>query len=194
MPTHVRSGAALLVSAFAVLTAGALPGQARAQNIVSNPDFANGLLGFSGASVQAATYQGMTAALITQQNGYIQRFPLTTTPGVTYLFTFLAAAVSDQVSFIAYLGPSQGQSGYEQLFVPAGISGVFTRYTLTGTLTDSETYALVQTASPGGLYVTDFDVEPAPAPTPTIGGGALSVLAMLAGLAIRRRRKIMFYR
>jgi MYXO-CTERM domain-containing protein len=183
MLTYARSGAAALVSVFAAL---ALPGQVRAQNIVSNPDFANGLLGFSGASVQAATYQGMTAAFISQQSGYIQRYPLATTPGVNYMFTFLAAAVSSQVSFTADLGPTTQGAGYASLFAPAGLSSVFTRYTITGTVTSDQTYAFVQTDSPGGLYITDFDVEPAPAPT--IGGGALSLFAMAGGLAIRRRR------
>ena len=181
MLTFARSGVATLV--FAVL---ALYGQARAQNLVSNPNFGNGRIGFSGASVQAATYQGMTAAFISQQNGYIQRYPLATTPGVSYIFTFLAAAVSSQVSFTADLGPTTQSLGYATLFEPAGLSSVFTRYTVTGTVTSNQTYAFVQTDSPSGLYITDFDVEPAPAPT--IGGGLLSVFALAGGLAFRRLR------
>jgi hypothetical protein len=61
-----------------------------------------------------------------------------------------------------------------------------TNYTLRGVALTSNSYAYVESFSPVGLYVTGFDVAPAP----VTGSGVLSIgapVALFAGHAARSR-------
>ena len=71
--------------------------------------------------------------------------------------------------------------GVGSLFISPVPGLGLTKYTVRGIALTSTSYAYVESFSPGGLYVTGFDVAPAP----STGGGALSIGALVALVAMR---------
>ena len=183
--TSVRKPAAPLAVAMMIAFGLSLQaGPARAQNLVQNPNFADGLTGYSGYGVTTTTYNGQTAAYIVGFANYVETFATPTVPGQEYIFTFLAAAQDPQVatSLVGVFG-TQGQPEIFETLTSTG----FNQFTLTGTANSTNTLALVQSLGDGGFYVTSFDVEPAPAPV--TGGGIASLCVGLVGLGVHRARR-----
>jgi hypothetical protein len=176
-----------LAASFVVMGWFVAAGPAFAQNLVTNPNFDNGLNGYTSTGfVGVYTYYGSNNALLCDSAcGYTTLATLTqsiaTTPGQSYLVSFLASFYPG--TYTASFGTGsfthQGTSQDIQTAFPFSFTG-----TATGTSTD------LTFTSDGATALDNLDVESAPAPIP--GGGGLSVIAGLGGLgwlAVRRARQ-----
>jgi hypothetical protein len=204
---RLRPGGAGLALA---LVLGALAGPtARAQNLVVDPYFTNGVpangytdsLGntYYTANATAATFDGVTGVdLAGGANSYFEIYPIAgfNPNSVNYVFTFLAAAVNPDVytSLNASLAPVSTVScgGCVNTTISETLtSSGLTQYTLTGTSTpaygDNYSYLYVQSSGTGDVFVTGLDFEPAP--SPVAGGGILSFCAATTALALHRLRR-----
>jgi hypothetical protein len=203
---RLRSGGlALAVALGAVIGS---PQPARAQNLILDPYFTNGVPtnGFtdtagntyqvSGAT--AATFNGVTGVELTGgANSYFQIDPIGgfNPNGVNYTFSFFAAAVNPGVATSlngSFAPVSQGAcSDCSNIVISETLtSSGLTKYTVTGTSTTafgSFDYLYVQSSGTGDVFVTGLDFQVAPAPVP--GGGILSFCAVVAALAIHRMRR-----
>jgi hypothetical protein len=183
--------APLFKAAFALLCCLSFCGAARAQNLVQNPDFANGLQGYISTGATAATFLGQTAAFISPKYGNIQATVPTTT-GVDYIFTFLAASLTP-ASPTSFFGVFT-VNGQDEIFQQATGTG-YTQFSLSGAATGASTMVLVQTNDAGGLYLTSLDVQTAPgtglesAPAPAMGAGMMSFCALVFAVRIHRKRR-----
>jgi hypothetical protein len=179
--------AAALAASLAVTGSFITIDPAVAQNLVTNPNFDNGLDGYTSTGfVGVYTYYGSNNALLCDSAcGYTTLATLTqsiaTTPGQSYLVSFLASFYPG--TYTASFGTGsfthQGTSQDIQTAFPFSFTG-----TATGTSTD------LTFTSDGATALDNLDVESAPAPVP--GSGALSVVAglgALGGLAVRRSRR-----
>jgi len=200
-----RPGLALAVALGAVI---GLSQPARAQNLILDPYFTNGVptngssdaagntYDVSGAT--AATFDGVTGVeLAGGANSYFQIDPIGgfNPNGVNYVFSFLAAAVNPGISTSlngSFAPVSQGScTGCSNTIISETLtSSGLTKYTVTGTSTAADgvsNYLYVQSSGAGDVFVTGLDFQAAPAPVP--GGGILSFCAVMAGLAIHRTRR-----
>jgi hypothetical protein len=189
---HRMAGIAVCAAlSVALCVIGLWSGRANAQNFVQDPNFNNGLAHYV-SSHATTTFGGKPVALISGLFGMVEAYPLTTNIGWTYYFTFYAASASSGVpaAFQAVFGPTAlpgDNLGVGSLFISPVPGLSLTKYTVRGIALTSTSYAYVESFSPGGLYVTGFDVAPAP----VTGGGALSIGALVALVAVRgARRKI----
>jgi hypothetical protein len=185
---------AMLV-AVSVMFAAAQP--ARAQNLVQDPNFSAGLTyyqnpyGFSSGAT-ATTNNGMTGVTLTGGSayGYVEQYPIVGyTSGVTYIFTFLAAAIKPDQPATIYAGfdPSCSTDGCnsDASLAQTTSSTTLTQFTVTGTATNSSgSYFYIEADGGGDAFVTGLNFEAAPAPVP--GAGIMSFVFLLAGLATRR--------
>jgi hypothetical protein len=162
---------------------GAAPG-ARAQNLVQDPNFANGFQNYTLSGTG-----GSTNGLFSDSNGNSLQTAvlyapeslsqtITTTPGASYMISFLATF--DPGIYTYNFG-----SGILTL---DGSTGCCTlrQFSFTG-IASGKTTDLIFSASQGAEAFTSLDVEAAPAPLP--GSGALSVMAALTALAFGAIRK-----
>ncbi len=123
-------------------------------------------------------------------NGYFEIFPIAgfNPNGVTYVFSFLAAAFSPdaQTQIYGEFGFTIDSPNYHATETVVG-SGL-TQYTLTGTSSNAGNGAgylyLSASGAPSDVFVTDLDLQAAPAPVS--GSGIVSFAIVLAGLAARR--------
>ena len=186
--------AALALAAFS-----AAPRYARAQNLVQNPDFFDGLTDYtttadSEENVFSTDFGGGPTNPTGGTNaaeGDVSTSPavisqsLTTTPNTLYLVTFAYAVDPDtNDSFTVAFGnqtrtfttsTSNGSTPFDVISFTATSSSADSTLTFTGT--------------EGAFAVSELDVEAGPAPV--AGGGALyfgMIAAGLAGCHFRRRR------
>jgi hypothetical protein len=176
----------------------------RAQNLISDPYFTNGVPADGPApdgtvtsyGATAATLNGMTGINLNGSSGYFQIFPLSgyDTNGVNYVFTLLAASLdTNQTTYLSVqFGYTTGNSNcgdcIRSSIDPILTSAGLTQYTLTGTSSASNGSAgfiSIEADGGAGAFVTGLDFEAAPAPVP--GAGILSICVLFAGLAFRRR-------
>jgi hypothetical protein len=193
----VKWGAVIAALFTAVLIS---PPRAEAQNLVQNPDFFNGLTGYTTSAdtfqnVNATDFPGgptnPTAGGTNAAVGIVSTAgddatiaqSLTTAPNTLYMVTFAYAIdPSTADSFTVAFGnahhtyttsTSDGSNPFEVVtFMARSGTGRSTTLTFDG--------------SEGGFAVSELDVEAAPAPV--CGGGIASASVMLAGWAVRRRR------
>jgi hypothetical protein len=176
------------------------PPLAKAQNLVQNPDFFDGLTGYTTSAgmfdnVYANDFPGgptnPTAGETNSAEGIVSTAgddatiaqSLATAPGTLYMVTFAYAIdPSTADSFTVSFGnahhtyttsTSDGSNPFEVVsFMARSGAGRSTTLNFDG--------------SEGGFAISELDVEAAPAPV--AGGGIASAAAMLAGWAVRRRR------
>ncbi len=210
---RLRSGGVALALGLALCAPVGFVEQARAQNLILDPYFTNGVPANQSTDAAgntyytygatAGTFDGVTGVdLSGAQDGYFEIDPIAgyNTNGVNYTFSFLAAAVNSDVytQVTAVFAPvSQGEGGCEEC-VNTVITETLTstglmQYTVTGTSSnnygDGYGYLYVQATGTGDVFVTDLDFEQQAAPAPVPGGGILSVVAAMAALALHRMRR-----
>jgi hypothetical protein len=178
---------------------------ARAQNLISDPYFTNGVPPDGAApdgtvtsyGATAATLDGFTGIDLSGSSGYFQIFPLSgyDTNSVNYTFTLLAASLdTSQTTYLSVqfgytAGSSECGDCIRSSIDPMLTSAGLTQYTVSGTSSasnGSSGFISIEADSGAGAFVTGLDFEAAPSPVP--GGGILSFGVMFAGLATYRIR------
>jgi hypothetical protein len=198
----LTSSMALVIAAAALFAVGE---PAKAQNLVSDPYFANGVPenGYTDSSgntyyasgATAGTFDGVTGLFLSgSEYGYFEIAPLAAynSNGVNYALTFLAAAVNPDTYSPVYAQfgstTDNGSCGGGCAALTQSLnSTALTQLSLTGTSATGGGYLYVQGYGGGDVFVTDLNFEPAPAPLP--GAGLLSLGALVAGLAFHRLRR-----
>ena len=175
---------AVVVAALAIMA----PQSVRAQDLVQNPDFTNGLTGYvTSGSVTTQPLNGTHIAFFGGANSSLSQ-EIATVPGGVYTFTFMAAfdpGIADTAL------ASFGTGSLPFSFAAGQASGSPAQYsfsaTATGTLTN-----LAFSNNTGESYIEFLDLQAAPAPV--LGAGGYSFLAGLAWLVgarlLRRRRAL----
>ena len=190
-----------IVVAAAMVLVVAVPHRADAQNLVQNPDFFNGLTGYtSSGSVFATSFVGGPANTQNPQGTNsaegdgpgaadtsvpaVLTQALTTTPNTTYLVTFsyaLEPGINDSLTV------SFGNSSETFTTSKSDGSTPFDTVSFLAKSNSRGTTDLTFTATEGAFAVSELDVEAGPAPV--TGGGILSFGIVIAGLAARRIRR-----
>jgi hypothetical protein len=160
----------------AALAAAALLSQpAHAQNLVENPDFSEGNGSFDGYTTNANSFayiDNMYLAVLDPGDFLTQS--IATTPGVTYLTSFVATS----------FGP--GNLTYSN----ATGCCTLTPFSFSSSPDGSSTDLTFTNDGPASEYVGQLDVEAAPAPIPGAGASSLAIGALgLAGARIMKRRR-----
>jgi hypothetical protein len=159
------------------------PPRADAQNLVQDPNFANQFrdytLSGTGSSVISSfsdsNGNSLQSAILFAPESLSQT--IQTTPGATYLISFLA--VFDPGIYTYNFG-----NGVLTLDGSTGCC-ILQQFSFTGSAS-GKTTDLIFSASQGAEGFTSLDVESAPAPLP--GSGAFSVIAALTALAFGAAR------
>jgi hypothetical protein len=167
-----RLGAAVLL--IAGLTAAPLV--AHAQNLVQDPNFANGFNDYVDVCCDVTTMPGPNGneAVLPGGSNLSQLIP--TTPESLYLISFMAS----------FTGPGTYTASFGDVTFTENPNqpGMFS---FSATATQGSTLLNFATTTDSNTeFLSNLDVEAAPAPVP--GDGALSVCVLLGVLAIRRLR------
>ena len=200
----------IALTAFAAAAFIAVPHSARAQNLVANPNFTDGLSGYQ-TSGNVGVYQFSDGSFAAGVLGPGERSPqlpgpflspsdfvgmlaqaITTTPGAFYTISFLTVSdphVEDigsvtfgDASHFADDMPTTGNGNGGTGPTAADLNLFSFVARATGSTTN-----LSFVADQGGFLITGLDVEPGPAPVN--GGGVASLALVLAGFAVNRVRR-----
>jgi hypothetical protein len=161
--------------------------RAQAQNLIENPNFANAFAGYTTTgevfSEPAADY-GLSAAVLEDGATVTQAVP--TTPGETYLITFLA--IYDPGVYPTSFGTGSFTNNTPNTEVCCNFTqqGQYSSFSFTGTAT-STTTDLTFSVTSGAEGITDLDVQSAPAPNPGSGGPSLLVGLLILATAVMRK-------
>jgi hypothetical protein len=159
---------------------------AHAQNLVQNPDFSEGDGSFDGYNTNAnsfAYFDNMYLAVLDPGDFLTQS--IATTPGVTYVASFVATFPGQTPgTFTTAFGP--GNLTYSNA---TGCCSL-TPFSFTSNPDGSNTNLTFTNDGPASEYVGQLDVEAAPAPIPGAGASSLAIGALgLAGAMIMKRRR-----
>jgi len=179
-----RVGVAMLLG---LLGPALMPHSAGAQNLVQNPNFTDGLNGYTACCnvTTSSDFGGVTAAILPAGSTLTQS--IATTPDTLYTISFLATFNPGfySVTFGSGSFSHLGGEGECCAFSPFSFTG-----TATGTTTD---LTFFDNADTQGERLTGLDVEGPPgAPAPVAGAGGLSLLAwaaFLGGKLVWRNRR-----
>jgi hypothetical protein len=180
--TKLVAGVVLLA---AFLVAGT-HGQAHAQNLITDPNFTNGLNSYTDSAGTILTTVNDTTVADASPGGQLTATISDVTIGTEYVFTFLAAAANtDQsTSFLAILDGTDANSLFQPLTTSAA-----TLFTLTGTATATTLTASVLNTGSGDIYLSQYNVQAEPAPAPVAGTGIASAGVAIFALAFYRLRR-----
>ncbi len=166
------------------------PQDARAQNLVQNPDFTNGLTGYNAiGGVTAEPYSnGIDIAFFANPNSSLSQ-TIATVPNTAYTFTFMAA-FDPGIADTALASFGNGDLPFS--FAANQASGSPSQYSFTGTATGTSTILSFSNIT-GESFITGLDLEGQQgAPAPVAGAGGLSFLvsfAWLVAVRLARRRR-----
>ena len=176
--THRKASCRMLAVALAILLGVAVAAPARAQNLVTDPNFIKGFNAYTNVCCNVTTMLVGDSRVAVLPGGSTFSQVIATSSVTSYLVSFVASFTGPGT----YTASFGNTVFHEDPTLPGTFSFVAPGLDTSSTLTFSTT------GDSSTEYLSNLDVEAQPAPLPAPGAGILSFGMLLAGLAARRLR------
>jgi hypothetical protein len=156
----------------------AVPDLAQAQNLVQDPNFTNGFNAYTNVCCNVTTMPGEKGAVAVLPAGSTISQIIPTSAETMYIVSFMASFTGP-----GFYTASFGDVTYQEDYTKPGL------FSFTAPAFGSNTTLTIATNSDSSTeYLSNLDVQAEGAPAPTPGTGILSFCALVAAVAIHRRR------
>jgi hypothetical protein len=156
----------------------AVPDLAQAQNLVQDPNFTNGFNAYTNVCCNVTTMPGEKGSVAVLPAGSTISQIIPTSAETLYIVSFMASFTGP-----GFYTASFGDVTFQEDYTKPGL------FSFTAPAFGSNTTLTFATNSDSSTeYLSNLDVQAEGAPAPTPGTGILSFCALVAAVAIHRRR------